>query len=146
MDSGKYILRESLGYLTGVSHWKLHKRLVAKFNKSGINVTPEQWTILISLLNEGDLYQSQLALSHKKDRAGIKRLVDQLVIKGFVSRSSSGSDARTNLIKLTGEGKKTVHVLNSLAKESLAEVLAGFTESEITLLKRLLTNLIDNID
>ena len=58
----------------------------------------------------------------------------------------SKGDAGTNLIKLTDEGKKAVHILNSLAKESLAEALAGFTESEITILKRLLTNLIDNIE
>lgn len=146
MTDQKYNLNDSLGYLTGVAHWKLHKKLISKFNMSGIDVTPDQWLILISLLNDGEMYQSQLAICHQKDRSGIKRLVDHLANKGLVNRLSSGTDTRTNIIKLTDKGNELVQVLNGLARESLAEALQGFSESEIILLKRLLNDLIKNAD
>jgi len=146
MKYEKYILNDSLGYLTGVAHWKLHKKLISRFNMSGYDVTPDQWLVLISLLNDGEMYQSQLAICHQKDRAGIKRLVDHLVNKGLVHRSSFGADTRKNIINLTDKGNEIVQILNGLAKESLGEALRGFSESEIMLLKRLLNDLIKNAD
>lgn len=145
MDNEKYILRDSLGYLIGVSHWKLYKKMASKFSKADYDVTPDQWRVLVSLLNDGEMYQSQLALHHKKDRAGIKRLVDHLERKGLVGRMPSDDDTRMNIIKLTKEGNETVHHLNLLAKESIAESFNDFSESEVIMLKRLLTKLIDHI-
>ncbi|MEZ5070700.1 MAG: MarR family transcriptional regulator [Bacteroidales bacterium] len=145
MHHEKQLLNESLGYLTGVSHYKLRQKMAAKFLESGLDVTPDQWKVMMSLANKGQMYQSQLADCHKKDRAGIKRLVDHLDAKGLVSRTPSETDSRTILVSLTDKGHKTVLALNAMAKESMTEALAGFTESEVVLLKRLLTQLIENL-
>ena len=69
MGKNKFIQEESLGYLLDVAHRKLHRKLIDTFNGSGYNVTPDQWEILVSLHNDGEQYQSQIALSQKKDRA-----------------------------------------------------------------------------
>lgn len=140
------MLHDSLGYLTGTIHWKFHKRLVARFNDSGLNVTPDQWGILVTIFNDGEMYQSQLAECQKKDRAGIKRLVDHLHNKGLVTREPSAHDTRANIVKLTDEGKRVVEVLNDIAKISIKEGLKGFSESEITILKMLLNKLLDNLE
>jgi DNA-binding MarR family transcriptional regulator len=145
MEELKFIQEESLGYLMDVGHRKLHKKLIDAFNNSGYNVTPVQWEILVSLHTDGEQYQSQIALSQKKDRASIKRLVDQLLNKGFINRTASDNDERTNILSLTEEGKTVVKKLNSLATQILQEVVKGYSEAEVILLKRLLNHLIDNL-
>lgn len=141
----KYILSDSLGHLLRVAHWKLHQKLIGKFEKTGINITPDQWNVLVSLANEGDAYQSQLATWLHRDRAGIKRLVDHLVTKGLVTRKTSDTDTRTNIISLTEQGKGAVLVLNGLARETLVEAQAGFDEQNLLLLKQLLRDLIGHL-
>jgi DNA-binding MarR family transcriptional regulator len=145
MNHNKQLLNESLGYLTGVSHWKLRQKMTVKFQESGMDVTPDQWKVMISLVHKEEMYQSQLANCHKKDRAGIKRLVDHLENKGLVKRNPSEKDSRTIIVTLTEKGQETVLALNGLAKQSMEEALEGFTESEVVLLKRLLTQLIENL-
>lgn len=145
MNHNKQLLNESLGYLTGVSHWKLRQKMTVKFQESGMDVTPDQWKVMISLVHKEEMYQSQLANCHKKDRAGIKRLVDHLENKGLVKRNPSEKDSRTIIVTLTEKGQETVLALNTLAKQSMEEALEGFTESEVVLLKRLLTQLIENL-
>lgn len=145
MHHDKQLLNESLGYLTGVSHWKLRQKMAVKFQESGMDVTPDQWKVMISLVHKEEMYQSQLANCHKKDRAGIKRLVDHLENKGLVQRNPSLKDSRTIIVTLTEKGQETVLALNTLVKESMEEALAGFTESEVVLLKRLLIQLIENL-
>jgi DNA-binding MarR family transcriptional regulator len=145
MNHNKQLLNESLGYLTGVSHWKLRQKMTVKFQESGMDVTPDQWKVMISLVHKEEMYQSQLANCHKKDRAGIKRLVDHLENKGLVKRNPSEKDSRTIIVTLTEKGQETVLALNGLVKQSMEEALEGFTESEVVLLKRLLTQLIENL-
>ncbi len=145
MKENKFIQEESLGYLINVAHRKLHKKLIDAFNSTGYGVTPVQWEILVSLHTDGEQYQSQMALSLKKDRASIKRLVDHLLNKGLINRTASDNDERTNVISLTDEGITVVENLNAIATQILDEVKSCFTEAEIVLLKRLLNLLIENL-
>ena len=123
MNHNKQLLNESLGYLTGVSHWKLRQKMTVKFQESGMDVTPDQWKVMISLVHKEEMYQSQLANCHKKDRAGIKRLVDHLENKGLVKRNPSEKDSRTIIVTLTEKGQETVLALNGLVKQSMEEAL-----------------------
>lgn len=146
MEQEKYMFNDSIGYLTGTIHWKLHKRLIARFNESGLNVTPKQWGTLVTIFNGGEMYQSQLAECQKKDRAGIKRLVDHLENKGLVTREPSAHDTRANIVKLTDEGSTVVEKLNDIAKTSIKDALTGFSDTEETILKVLLNKLLDNLE
>lgn len=96
-------------------------------------------------MNDGEKYQSQLAECQRKDKTGIKRLVDQLYNKGLITRSASETDERTTIKTLTDEGRDMDRNLNSLAMHILAEAVIGFTDAEVILLKILLNNLIDNL-
>lgn len=141
----KYNFNNSIGYLTTTISRKLQQRLLASFNATGLNVTPDQWRVLVCIFNEGEMYQSQLAESQKKDRAGIKRLVDHLEKKGLATRKPSADDARTNIVALTEEGVEVVKTLNNASYETLGQALDCFDESEVVVLRMFLNKLLENI-
>lgn len=146
MEDKEYKLEESVGHLVAVTHRRMHKRLSSNFAKTDYAITPDQWSVLISLLNRGELYQSQLATHHNKDRSGIKRIVDGLVLKGMVAKRSSEGDTRTNIVSLTDKGSEIVEQLTPVTLGSLDEALVGFSDTEEELLKRLLNRIISNLD
>lgn len=142
--SKKFKFTDSVGYLTTTISRILQHKLLARFNKTGLNTTPEQWRLLVLISNEGEMNQSRLAALQHKDRAAIKRLLDHLEAQQLVTRKP-GKDSRANLVALTEEGKKVVTIFNQASKETVKEALNCFTESEAKTLNQLLNKLLDNI-
>ena len=141
---GKYIFKDSVGYLTTTISRILQQKLQAKFKNTGLNATPEQWRLLVVLSNEGAMNQSQLAELQHKDRAAIKRLIDHLEAKNLVIRKS-GKDSRSNLISLTEKGKEVVEVFTKASKETVKEAQSCLTPEEAQQLNTLLNKLLENI-
>ena len=132
-----YRYEENLLFLLSKAHWKLSKLLSQAYSKAGETVTPDQWLILLNLANEGPMFQSALARQQHKDRAAIKRLIDQLENKGLVVRERNKTDLRLKTVLLTVNGKEAVHRINKLTKQSVKHAVKDLSEVEINALKRL---------
>ncbi|WP_162497581.1 MarR family winged helix-turn-helix transcriptional regulator [Aureibaculum marinum] len=135
---------DSVGYLTTTISRILKQKLQARFNKIGVNITPEQWRLLVLIANEEEMNQSRLAELQHKDRAAIKRLIDHLEAKKLVCRKS-GLDSRAYIISLSQEGKKVVQIFTNASKETVNEALSCFTYDEKKTLNLLLNKLLKNI-
>lgn len=142
----KYELSDSMGYLFAVSHWKLHHTLMSKFKESGLGVTPDQWKIMLILLNNGPMFQSRIAEHSMKNRAGVKRLLDQLESAALVERRHSEEDSRANTIYLTDKGMDVVQQLNHHARHILKYAFQDFSEEELTFVKDFLNRFIQQFD
>lgn len=140
----KYEFTDSVGYLTTTISRILKQKLQARFNKTGLNITPEQWRLLVLIANEGEMNQSRLADLQHKDRAAIKRLIDHLESKKLVTRKI-GHDSRAYDISLTQEGEKVVQMFTQASKGTLNEALSCFTNDERQTLNQLLNKLLNNI-
>lgn len=128
-------------FLLSKAHWKMHKLLNKRFKESGILVTPDQWLLMLNLLNDGPMFQSDLAKKQFKDRAAIKRLVDQLEKKDLVLRKRTEKDLRKKRVILTKRGVQMVEELNKVSQVSLRKATRDFTEVELNALKRLVDRL-----
>lgn len=132
---------ENMLFLLSKAHWKMHKLLNKRFKESGIGVTPDQWLLMLNLMNDGPLFQSDLSKKQFKDRAAIKRLVDQLEKKELVKRERTEKDLRKKRVVLTNKGQQVVEELNQVSHISLRKATRDFTEVEINALKRLVDRL-----
>jgi len=141
----KLLQEDTILFLVSTAHWNLHGKLKKKFKKEGFNVTPDQWYILLNLMNEGPRYQSQLAVSQNKDRAAIKRLIDHLLRKQLVVKKNVEKDNRKKMISLSVEGLQIINQMNPLATETFKESNKSLTEVERSALKRLIIKVIKNI-
>lgn len=134
---------ENILFLLSMAHWKLHKLLNKRFKESNIPVTPDQWLIMLNLSNEGPMFQSALAKKQFKDRAAIKRLIDQLENKELVSRERTTEDLRKKKVSLTQNGKELLEKLNQISAKTFKKASRDFTETELNALKRLIRRIED---
>jgi DNA-binding MarR family transcriptional regulator len=79
--------------------------------------------------NEG-LSQAQLGEMMLVNRANITTLIDRMEKANLVIRTSVSNDRRTNIIKLTSNGKKLFAKAEPLYAQQVKEMMTGFNQTE----------------
>ena len=111
-------------------------RLQKKFNKAGLNLTIEQWSVLYHLWKEDGKSQQELCNATFRDKPSITRLVDNLEKLNLVKRVASESDRRINLIYLTKQAQKLEEETMQLADETLNEALKQYRQTKLMFVKK----------
>jgi DNA-binding MarR family transcriptional regulator len=110
----------------------LKKQADAFFKTLGL--TDVQFNVLMLLHyqaenNEG-LSQAQLGEMMLVNRANITTLIDRMEKANLVIRTSVSNDRRTNIIKLTANGKKLFAKAEPLYAQQVKEMMTGFNQAE----------------
>lgn len=110
----------------------LKKQADAFFKTLGL--TDVQFNVLMLLHyqaenNEG-LSQAQLGEMMLVNRANITTLIDRMEKANLVIRTSVSNDRRTNIIKLTANGKKLFAKAEPLYAQQVKEMITGFNQAE----------------
>ena len=92
---------ESLGFLTVAVSRLLHVRLNKEFRLAGLDVTPEQWGVLLHLWNTQGLTQEDLAASLCVEKSSLSRLLDGMERRRLVKRRRDPHDGRIKRIYTT---------------------------------------------
>jgi DNA-binding MarR family transcriptional regulator len=97
---------ESPGFMILKASSLMNAKLSCVFQLRGFNVTPEQWSVLASLLEIDGIHQSLLAKKTAKDRHNITRMLNLLEKRGLIQRERHETDKRRLLVYLTTEGRE----------------------------------------
>ena len=77
------------------------------FGKLGIGLTPEEFSVLDTLIANDSLCQRDLAKLILKDRANTGKLLDSLELKGYIERELSVKNNRpVKIIKISEKGQQ----------------------------------------
>lgn len=109
-------INELLSILSGRLSATLNRHLNRKFKAAGLEITTEQWLVLVCLWNKDKLTQQAISEQTFKDKASITRLLDTLSRHDLIERHSEPSDRRINLIHLTEKGKSLKNRLWQLSR------------------------------
>ena len=113
--------------------------------QDGLNVTPEQWAVLIHAFKYPGLSQTEIAQRSSKEKTNITRILDVLEKHGYLQRQHDAHDRRMYRIYLTNEGKDLVKRLVPLAESVNTSSRQSLDEQELlmvkTVLKRICTTL-----
>lgn len=131
--------------INGKVSMAINRKLHRDFRKEGLEITPEQWTVLSYLWKEDGVTQQKLCDATFKDKPSMTRLIDNLVKLGFVTRQTPPNDRRANLIYLTIKGKSIEDRANKAVTETMEFALAGLNKKDIEDVRRLLKHVFDNI-
>jgi DNA-binding MarR family transcriptional regulator len=137
--------KESPGFMIYQTGVRLKAGLRRAFQKGGLDVTPEQWSVLGTLWNEEGIHQSLLAERTDKDRHNITRILDLLAKQGLIRRKADQHDKRRQLVYLTDAGKSLELQLAPIATEFLKKAFQALTEQEITKLMHILRQIKSNL-
>lgn len=114
-----------------------------KLKKLGIH--PRQIPILAVLYKEDGCSQKELAAKLGVKPPTVTVSIQRLEKSGLLIRKQDEKDQRVRRIFLSEEGKKIINEGMQMAREGEKQILAGFSESELCLMRRFCMQIKENI-
>jgi DNA-binding MarR family transcriptional regulator len=124
-------IRLIFAILNGKVSAAINRKLHRNFRQGGLEISPEQWTVLIYLWEQDGVTQQELCNATFKDKPSMTRLINNMERQHLVVRISDKVDRRTNRIHLTKDGKAIEEKARLIANHTLKEALAGVTLDEL---------------
>lgn len=131
--------------LNGKVSAAINRKLYRNFRQNGLEISPEQWTVLIFLWEKDGVTQQELCNATFKDKPSMTRLIDNMERQHLVVRISDKKDRRTNLIHLTKTGKEIEERTSAIVDKTLKEALNGVTMEELKVCQDVLRKIFTNI-
>jgi DNA-binding MarR family transcriptional regulator len=138
--TSNYSMKNSVGYLMRICTNRLLPQMEALFEDQ--ELTFSQWTTLVALHDGRVSTAGDLAHNICHDAGSLTRLIDQMVMRGLVTRSRSETDRRVVTLALTPPGRKLVEAQAPKVMDFWNGLLSGFTREEVDTLINLLTRLV----
>lgn len=140
-----YDHNKSLGYLASLASRLLSNMLGKRFQEEGIELTAEQWGVIILLLNSDAMTQGQLGERLYLEKSSVSRLVGGLERRGWVVRTKSPDDHRHKLVSPTPMARETAERCAAIARGVLGDAQHGMTEDEQLVCRSFLSRIIANM-
>ena len=131
--------------INGKVSMAINRMMYRNFRKEGLDITPEQWTVLAFLWKEDGVTQQTLCNSTFKDKPSMTRLIDNIAKQELVYRNASETDRRSNLIYLTDQGKAIKSKATNAVGATMESALAGIDEEGLKNVRSLLAAVFGNI-
>lgn len=130
--------------LNGKVSAAINRKLVRNFREAGLDITPEQWTVLLYLWEKDGVSQQELCNATFKDKPSMTRLIDNMEKQNLVVRIASKDDRRTNLVYLTRFGRELETQARLVSTRTLREALQGVTSEELSISQEVLRKVFSN--
>ena len=140
------MLIKQVGVLVNILNCKLKKYIASVFKSEGINLTAEQFLVMDTLWNQGEMTQQNIAYIIQKDKNSVTQFIDNLEKKGLVQRVVDANDRRVNKIKLSAMGMEMKDKTKNVAITAVNGILEGISEEELKTFVKVLNAACDNIE
>ena len=131
--------------LNGKVSAAINRKLYRNFRLNGLEMTPEQWTVMIYLWEKDGVTQQELCNATFKDKPSMTRLIDNMERQHLVVRISDKKDRRNNLIHLTKTGKDIEPQARMVVSKTLKEALEGIEVKDLQISQDVLKKIFLNI-
>ena len=131
--------------INGKVSMAINRKMYRNFRKAGLEITPEQWTVLSFLWKEDGVTQQKLCDATFKDKPSMTRLIDNLVKQNLVYRSIAPNDRRSNFVFLTEQGRSIRVKATAAVTDTAKSALAGIDADGIDHIRNTLKIVFSNI-
>lgn len=139
-------LEKAVPFLIHACYQQIRGATYKAFLAHGLELTPEQWIVLVQLWRKDGQSQSALSELTLRDRPTMSRILDTMEKSGLVERSVDEKDARSRLVKLTRSGKSLQNELVPIAKTLVARLEAGISERDLEITHKTLSRILKNLE
>ena len=144
MGAGKIDLDEAVGFVVFQAHQAMRQAMFRVFRDEGVEVTPEQWVVMVRLWARDGRSQTELGRDTLRDKPTLSRMLDTMEERGWLQRVASPDDLREKEVRLTPRGRaleqKLVPLARTLVKRIVAGIDAGTLETTFAALRRMTAN------
>lgn len=144
MDSLSFDIRLIFAILNSKVSSQLLRRFSSNFKQYGVDVTPEQWTVLQCLWAKDGQTQQELCNKTFRDKPSMTRLIDTMEKANIVVRIQDTNDRRNNLVYLTHAAREMQDKCWFVANKTLKEALRGLSVEELRTAQEVLRRVFSN--
>ena len=144
-DGNRVALQRALPFLIHACYQQLRSVTYKEFLGHGLELTPEQWIVLVQLWQKDGQSQSALSELTLRDRPTMSRILDTMEKGGLVQRVVDAQDARSRKVMLTRSGKALQDKLVPVAKQLVTRLERGIGESDLETTHRTLSRMFENL-
>jgi MarR family transcriptional regulator for hemolysin len=113
-------------------------------NKTGLDITIDQWLVMKSLQTNPSMMQHELATAIFKDAASVTRIIDMLIRKKYLMRAVHNHDRRRTELSITPRGKIILKKVQTIINSNRTTALLGISQLRIKSAREVLSNIITN--
>ncbi|MBO4593324.1 MAG: MarR family transcriptional regulator [Bacteroidaceae bacterium] len=124
----------------------LRRRLNADFLAAGIDISGDQWDVLMALQLKDVCTQQDLCNATSFSKPTMSRIINSLEEMKVVERRKARVDFRNNYITLTIKGLQLVDRAQSIAVRTLKESLRGLSKMDIVISQQSLNTVLENLN
>jgi DNA-binding MarR family transcriptional regulator len=139
------VLDNAIGFWVHRVYQAARNEMYRAFRDHGLEITPEQWTILLALWERDGRTQSELCDATFRDAPTMSRMIDSLVRQGLVVRRNDAADARAKLVWLTDAGRAIKKKLVPAARALVERMTAGIAEQDMQTTREALRRMFANL-
>ncbi|RAJ05312.1 DNA-binding MarR family transcriptional regulator [Chitinophaga skermanii] len=126
---------------------KKYRQLVQQsLVENDVDVTIDQWMVLSAFNETPDATQQQIANTINKDYASVTRMIELLVQKKLLKRTTHNQDRRRFNLSITPQATTLLKNLQPIMKANRKTALKGLKNNEIDQLNDLLNKIIANCE
>lgn len=140
-----YSHQQSLGHLTGLASRLFNRLLTLRFKDAGIDMTAEQWGVILVLKNSEAMTQSQICELLYLEKSSVSRSIDGLEKRGWIDRQRSPHDSRSKIVVLTEKSLSVVEQCEQIAASVLQDAQQGIDDAELQASKQNLSQVITSL-
>lgn len=144
-DGDKVLLEKALPFLIHACYQQIRSNTYKEFSAYGLELTPEQWIVLVQLWTKDGQSQSALSELTLRDPPTMSRILDTMQKSDLVTRVVDEQDARSRRVLLTKTGKALQAKLVPLAKTLVARLEQGIPERDLEITHRTLAKMLQNM-
>ncbi len=111
-----------------------------------ISISQSRFEILALIYQEIEISQGDLQKKVTLDKAAVARHLKQLEDNKIVSRRKKDGDKRITLVQLTDYGRDLIETSQKEKEHFANELLADISETELTVLRKILVQLNKNVE
>ena len=124
---------------------KIKLALQRKFNEHDVDITVDQWVVLLELHQHGTQNQVELCERCCKDAPTITRIIELLVRKELIIRESCKEDRRRFNISLSKKGKALIQKLLPIVVTFRKQGWNNLNEKDISHIERITKKIQENL-
>lgn len=139
------VLENALAFALHNAYQRLRTATYQEFNRRGLELTPEQWIVLVRLWQRDPRTPSELSESTLRDRPTMTRILDTMEKHGLVVRKLDPRDGRGREVHLTPLGRGLRRRLFPVARKLVERIEDGISEADLLVTRRTLRRIAENL-
>jgi DNA-binding MarR family transcriptional regulator len=145
-DGDRIVLDNALTFVMHGTYQRIRAFTYREFAAHGLEITPEQWMVLVRLWQHEPITQADLGELTLRDRPTMTRILDGMESRGWLTRGRDPDDARVRVVRLTPEGRALRKQLVPVAKAIVARAEAGIREADLVTTRETLRRIAANLE